>query len=317
MAISINSVRRGAVLKPTIDLVYAPQGMGKTTYAAGSPDPIFIQTEDGLGVLDVPTFGLLKTYDDVLAAITALATEEHDYKTAVFDSAGWLEPLVWDKTCKDNGWANIEAAGYGKGPIAAANYWRVLLDGASYLRDNRGMGVIILAHSEVKKQEPPDGEDYDRYQPKLHARATAMLQEYADDVFFINTRVSITRSAPQDKNSRGIAVGSNQRFLYTSLKATHMAKNRFSMPEMIPLPNPPAGQTPDPFTLFSTVARHIPYYKAMLEGDLPKPEGVEPFPVEVAPVGAVVNPFANLGEAEIETEPKTENAEANNNLETV
>jgi hypothetical protein len=311
MAISINSVKRSGELKPTIDLIYAPQGMGKTTLAAGAPDPIFLQTEDGLGVLEVPTFGLLRSYGDVIGAIEALATQTHDYRTAVLDSAGWLEPLIWDETCRVNNWADIEAPGFGKGPIAAANVWRVVLDGLSYLRNHRNMGVIILAHSEVKKQEPPDGEDYDRYQPKLHQRATAMLQEYADDVLFINTRVSITRSVPKDAKSRGIATGGNQRYVYTNLKPTHMAKNRWTMPDMIPLPSVPAGTTPEPFTMFSTVYKHVPYYRAMLDGALPSAQqvGASLPAVEEETLGVVENPFDKLGD-DAENVEATEKAEA-------
>lgn len=307
MAISLNSIKRGVRLKPTIDLIYAPQGMGKTTFAAGAPNPIFIQTEDGLGLLDSATFGLLKSYGEVISALQVLATTTHDFRTVIVDSAGWLEPLIWAETCRRMGWVDIEAPGYGKGPVAAAAEWRVVLEGLSYLRDECNMGVIILAHSQVKTQHPPDGEDYDRYQPKLHERATAMLQEYADDVFLINTRVSVTRSNQADKNSRSIAVGSNQRFLYTSLKPTHMAKNRWGMPEMIPLPNPPPKQSADPFALFAAVAVHIPYYKAMIDGN-PNPSGATTQDAGDIPAAAVagpmevVSPFSSLGvKEEVET----------------
>jgi hypothetical protein len=313
MAISINSVKRSGELKPTIDLIYAPQGMGKTTLAAGAPDPIFLQTEDGLGVLEVPTFGLLKSYGDVVDAIKELATQPHDFKTVVLDSAGWLEPMVWEETCRIKGWEDFESkgAGYGKGPIAAESVWRVILSGFSYLRNNCNMGVLILAHAQSAKIRPPDGEDYDRYQPKLDSKSTATLQEYADNVFFINTRVSVTRSVPADSKSRGIASGGNQRYVYTNLKPSHMAKRRYVMPDMIPLPSPPAGVAADPFVLFSTLYQHVPYYKAMLDGVLPSAQQANASlpAVEDEALGVVENPFDKLGD-DAENVEATEKAEA-------
>ena len=35
-------------------LLYGPEGVGKSSFAAEFPDPIFIQTEDGLLHLDAP-----------------------------------------------------------------------------------------------------------------------------------------------------------------------------------------------------------------------------------------------------------------------
>jgi hypothetical protein len=56
----------------------------------------------------------------------------------------------------------------------------MLIDGLTALRDERGMGVVIAAHSEIKRFDSPDTEPYDRYQPKLHKGASAIVQEAMD-----------------------------------------------------------------------------------------------------------------------------------------
>jgi hypothetical protein len=299
MAITLNNVKRGGTPRPTIDLIYAPQGMGKTTLAAGAPEPIFLQTEQGLGRLEAATFtpdGVLSTYEDFVEAIRVLAEQDHGFKTVVVDSLSWLQPLIWDRTCREFGWANIEEPGYGKGPIAAQTYWRYILEGFSYLRNARNMGVLMLCHSTVTAVKEPDIPDYDRYQPNLAKGAVDMLQQYADDVLFINTRVSLTQSDPKNKASRGLAVGSDQRFVYTTLKPTHMAKNRWNMPAFIPMPN---DSPPNPFTLFSAVYKHVPYYAGMLAG-APSVAIEGARPVED-------NPFAGLGEKTEEIEDSETN----------
>jgi hypothetical protein len=254
MAINLASLRRGGESKPPIILDYSTHGLGKTSFGAFAPNPVFLQTEDGLGQLEAPTFGVLKTYDQVLEAIGSLYGEEHDFKTVVLDSADHLEPLIWAETCRLNGWPNIEHPGFGKGYGATADVWRIVLAGLKALRDEKGMGVIILAHSETRQVNAPDVEaPFDRYQPKLHKIASALLQEVADCVFFMNYRVSILKDNPKDANSRARGVGGGMRVLYTEERPSHLAKNRYRMPAQIPLPDKPE-------MMWSAVAQHIPYY---------------------------------------------------------
>ncbi len=134
MAISLNQLVRAAQPKPPIMTLYGVHGIGKSTFAAQAPSPVFIQTEDGLGLLDCAHFPLAASFDDVIGALAALYTEPHDFKTCVIDSVDWLEALIWAKVCRDNGWASIEDAGYGKGYVAALNLWRQFLDGLNALR---------------------------------------------------------------------------------------------------------------------------------------------------------------------------------------
>jgi hypothetical protein len=130
-----------------MSIVYGTHGVGKTSFAASAPSPIFLQTEDGLGLIDRPTFGLLRSFDEVMQAVGSLYSEDHKYQTLVLDSVDHLEPLVWAQVCKDNGWPNIETPGYGKGYVAALDMWRLLIDGLRALRDDRQMSIILIAHS--------------------------------------------------------------------------------------------------------------------------------------------------------------------------
>ena len=46
-----------------------------------------------------------------MGALAALYTEERERSTDVIDSFDWLEPLTWNKACRDNGWPSIKDAG--------------------------------------------------------------------------------------------------------------------------------------------------------------------------------------------------------------
>jgi len=235
MAISLASLKSTTALSPPRILAYGVAGVGKTTFATSSDKPIVVPTEDGLGKIKVPHFPLAKSFDAVMEALAALYSEPHDYRTVVVDSVDWLEPLVWQRACKDNGWRSIEDPGYGKGFIAALDLWRQYLDGLNALRDERGMTVIQLAHTDIKRFDSPEHEPYDRYVIKLHARASALLQEHSDVVLFANYRISTVKSEVGFNKKVTRALGSGERVLYTAERPAFLAKNRYGLPDMLPL----------------------------------------------------------------------------------
>jgi len=235
MAMTLAQLNRAADTKPPRILVHGVAGVGKTTFAAQASAPVFVQTEDGLGTLSVPHFPLARTFEEVIEALVALYTEEHDLQTVVVDSVDWLEPLIWAKACRENGWASIEDAGYGKGYIAALGLWRQYLDGLNALRDDRGMTVVQIAHTDIKRFDSPEHDPYDRYLIKLHARAAALLQEHSDVVLFANYRISTVKADVGFNKKVNRALGSGERVVHTAERPAFLAKNRYGLPETLPL----------------------------------------------------------------------------------
>ena len=97
MAFDLSSISKTTMPQAIQFVVYGNAGVGKTTLASQAPKPIFIQTEDGAGNLQVDAFPLAESYDNVLGMLDALGAQDHDYKTVVIDSIDHLEPLVWEK----------------------------------------------------------------------------------------------------------------------------------------------------------------------------------------------------------------------------
>lgn len=232
MVFDLKSIKKNTSFAAPRVLVYGVEGIGKSTFAAGAPSPVFIQTEDGLGSLAVDHFPVANKVSDVLDAISTLFDGGHDFKTVVIDSLDWLETLIW---------RDIEARydakdlAYGKGAMIAADKWREILDGLTALRNDRGMAVILIAHTEIKRFDSPETEPYDRYQPKLQARSSALVREWCDAVLFANYKTLIKKDDVGFNKtvSRGITNG--ERLLFTSERPAYMAKNRYSLPESIPL----------------------------------------------------------------------------------
>ncbi|MFO7900008.1 MAG: ATP-binding protein, partial [Planctomycetota bacterium] len=189
MAKLLEQVQSGKTTEPRRVMLYGTQGIGKSTWGAQAPNPIFIQTEDGLGQVDCDRFPMPATFDDVIAALSELYSEKHPYRTVVVDTLDWLEQLIWAEVCKRKGVENIEDIGYAKGYTFALTHWREVLDGLDALRNDRGMTVALIAHSKIDRFENPETETYDRYTPRLHKHACAMVCEWSDEVLFATYRV--------------------------------------------------------------------------------------------------------------------------------
>ena len=237
MAINLSSlIRSSEQRKPGRLLVHGVQGVGKTTFAAEAPAPVFIQCEDGLASVDVDAFPLSRTFSDVMQAFESLYQEEHSYKSVIIDSVDWLEPLIYAQTCQDNGWSNIEQPGYGKGYIAAMAYWRQYVEAINALRDDKGMWVLQLAHTDVKKFDDPAADAYDRYVIKLYNKAAALLLEHSDAVIFLNHLISLKTTDQGFGNKKTRAISGGQRVAYCAERPSHIAKNRYGLPDQIIVP---------------------------------------------------------------------------------
>jgi hypothetical protein len=232
MAFDLSSIRRGKSVHAPRIFLYSTHGIGKSTFAASAPSPIFICTEDGLGSIDTASFPLAKSSDDVLSAIKSLYTEDHDFKTVVLDSADWLEAMLQREIESKY---DAKELSFGKGALILADKWREILDGFSALRNDKNMIVVIIGHTEIKRFDSPEVEPYDRYQPKLQSRASALVQEWADAVLFANYRTIVKKDDVgfNKSVSRGITTG--ERLLYTSETPAYLAKNRYGLPPVLPL----------------------------------------------------------------------------------
>lgn len=236
MAISLASISRDPVVAPPRVLVYGPHKVGKTTFGASAPSPIVVPTEEGIGHLPVAHFPLLQTFQEVTEALGSLLHEPHEFVTMVLDSLDWLEPIIWRRTAERGGKKDIEDFGYGKGYMSALDDWRIIMDLMNRIRMERSMAIVLLAHAQVKRFDDPSNEPYDRYQIKLHDRASALIEEWADAILFLNHRVAIAKDDVGFNKKVARGVGSGERILYTEERPAFKAGNRYSLPAQLACP---------------------------------------------------------------------------------
>lgn len=223
-------------------MLYGVHGIGKSTFGAMAPKPVFIQTEDGLASIETSRFPLAESFDDVMDAIMSLYSEQHDFQTVVIDSADWLEQLIWKEvvrrrptTERGRDVNSIEDYGFAKGYTYALEPWREVIDGLNALRKERGMMVIMIAHAKIERFENPETDPYDRYSPRLNKHASALIQEWCDEVLFATYKVHTKQTDEGFDKTRTRGIGTGDRILRTTERPAHMAKNRLGLPDELPL----------------------------------------------------------------------------------
>lgn len=232
MSFNLQSITKTRRIRAPKIVIGGPGKIGKTTFAASSPKSIGILTEDGADDVEAMAFPICKTLNDVYAAICTLYNETHEFENVWLDSLDWLEPMLHKHVCEQNNWSSIEAPGYGKGYIAATDEWRNLLAGFEALRTDKNMGVILIAHDKVKRLDSPMSDGYDTYTLKIHDKAMALVQEWADVLGFANYEI-MTRTSEKgfgQKESKAISTGN--RILHVEPHPAHFGGNRFGLRNM-------------------------------------------------------------------------------------
>jgi len=251
----LSQVTSGIVHKPPRLIIYGTAGIGKTTLAAGAPKPILVQTEDGAEGIGVDRLPQCRTFEEMMDQLTAIRDDDHEYQTLILDSLDWAEKLVWDYTCRQNGWITISEPDYGKGYASATENWRFVVQMLCDIRDQRGIAVIMLAHSQIKRFEAPETGGYDRYSIDLHKGASSLVEEMSDGIFFMHWKTIVTEEKTGFAKVNK-AKGNGTRLIFTQERPTAKAKSRFTqfgMPERVEIPN-------DPDLAFGAVSQFIPFF---------------------------------------------------------
>jgi hypothetical protein len=226
----LGAVTRGVLEQPHRICVYGPEGVGKTTFAATAPEPIFVGAEDGSGALDVARFPRPESWADILDAVDALTAGGHAYRTLVLDSLDWAEPLLWAHVCARAGKASIEDFGFGKGYVEALSESRVLLGAIERMQRETGMHVVVIAHAQLRKFANPSGEDWDRWTTKTNEKLGGAVREWCDCVLFAHFEQFSTSI---DGRAKGVSTG--RRVMATTKTAAWDAKNRYALPDELEL----------------------------------------------------------------------------------
>lgn len=209
--------------------VYGFDGVGKTRYAAGAPDPFFIDVNKGSFAYDVQRVAPA-SWPEVLEWIDAVEKNQVKCKTLVLDALGDLEHL-----------GNVEFfpgttitkydGGYGKGEDLAVARWREMLSAIERIWLS-GKTIIFIGHTQVKHFDDPTGPGFDRFELAMRGKIAGLIRQWSDYVLFAREEISQQKVGGDVK-----AVTNGTRWLHTQRSPAFDAKSRGTtlFPERIPL----------------------------------------------------------------------------------
>ncbi len=215
-------------------VLYGPEGIGKSNFAAQFPEPLFIDTEGSTANMDVMRFDLPTSFTMLLEEIRYVKEHPEVCKTLVIDTADWAEQLCIAEFCAKKQISGIEEIGYGKGYVYVAEDFGKMLNLLEETK-KRGIHIVITAHAQMRKFEQPDEMGaYDRWELKLQKKDAPLLKEWADMVLFANYKTIVV-----NVDNQGAAKGKNKvqggkRVMYTEHHPCWDAKNRHGLPSELP-----------------------------------------------------------------------------------
>lgn len=214
--------------------VYGPEGIGKSTFAAQFPDPVFIDTEGSTKDMDVARLPEPSSWTMIMEEVTEVIKTPGLCKTLIIDTADWAEMLCITHVCATKRISGIEDIGFGKGYTYVYEEFGKLLN---LLTDviKVGINVVLTAHAKMRKFEQPDELGaYDRWEMKLSKGVAPMVKEWADMVLFCNYKTMVVNVDGQGAQKGKNKAQGGKRVMYTTHHSCWDAKNRYGLPDEIP-----------------------------------------------------------------------------------
>lgn len=227
-------ITSGVVSSAQKVVIYGPEGIGKSTFAAQFPDPVFIDTEGSTKKLNIRRFPKPSSWE-MLKNEVKEAMNGRLCKTLVIDTFDWAEQLCIETICSAHQKKGIEDFGYGNGYVYEKEEIGKFLNLLQEVVDS-GINVVLTAHAQMRKFEQPDELGaYDRWELKLGKKTSSqispLVKEWADMVLFANYK---TYAVAVDKDGKKFKAQGGDRVMYTTHHPCWDAKNRDGLPSEMP-----------------------------------------------------------------------------------
>ena len=231
----ISGIQYGSGIKAVL---YGQEGVGKSSLAANIPGIVFIDCEGSTTKMNVrrlpPPTSWAMLNDEVDFILKNYVAK--GYKAVAIDTFDWAEMLALQAICADHNVKGIESIAYGKGWQFECELIARFLESTDKLI-KAGIHVILICHAVSRKTTLPEEiDEFDHWELKLGNKTTnkiaPLLKEWSDMTLFLAFKTQIMSADDKGKVHKATSV---QRVMYATKSAWWDAKNRFGLPDMMPL----------------------------------------------------------------------------------
>lgn len=222
-------VSEGTTSAPWRVIIFGVAGIGKSTFATTAPDPLFIDLENGLARVNCRKTQHLTNFKEFLEGLRYAYTTP--YKTIVIDTISKLEDYLVAEVCRKQKVKVLGDIPWGKGADFLLAEWTEVFGFLAVLQAS-GKNILLIGHDQVTEYLDPTSENYHRYSVRLHKKTLPFLTAEVDAVLFCHWEKYV--KAKQDGKGR-MAVGTGSRLIRTVEDPSVIAKNRFSLSEIVPM----------------------------------------------------------------------------------
>lgn len=165
-------------------VIAGPPKYGKTTFALGAPNPVFLLTDRG-GLKSAPRSikrVVPESWAALMSAARMLRDKPHDHKAVVLDTVFKAESMLVKHLCEKDGKTSLRTVGggYGAGYEQMAGEINQLVD-IFFTLNERGIHTIVISQIEHKTVKDASLDDYEKTALAL-AKQTSIVWIAAADV---------------------------------------------------------------------------------------------------------------------------------------
>lgn len=225
---------------PMMATIYGGPKVGKTELEASFPELIIMAWEHPgptiSGRADIVMTPIIKSFDDGIGFLRWLYANPGNFKTLGIDTITRMskvfETEIIAKNPADSKGTPATsmgdaAKGYGKSYAILTEMHSKIVQACEALRRDKGMNIVFVAHSDIHKFSPPDGETYNFFSLDMHEDSEAHYVNNSDVIGYLDQKTMVR----EGEDGRTKVASTDQRILRVKSSAAYVSGNRYGITE--------------------------------------------------------------------------------------
>lgn len=229
-------IKTGRTIEPIRTVLVGQEGVGKTTFVVACPKVLFLTAalENGGGDLEYDRI-VIETWAELISTLNQLVLDSQGYEALALDSMSAFEKLAGEAVKLQANAESLDDIEFGKGAKKSADKMCSLLVLLDKIRARQRMHIFLLAHAHIRPFADPLGATFDRYELRMEKGTAPLVTAWADMQLFACFDSTVRKGRKEAGAMEKGKLTAEKRMLYTTKDVGFDAKNRYNLPDELPL----------------------------------------------------------------------------------